>query len=79
MLHKDYTSNPISTCTSFLTLSAHAPEGYCSCPVCLCVCVCVCVFLSAGANPRTGASRRLTEGTSGLSSTFLTIIQRRFL
>ena len=44
----------------------------------LCVCVCVCVFLSAGANPRTGASRRLTKGTSGLSGTFLTIIKGVF-
>ena len=43
------------------------------------VSVCVCVCLSAGANPRTGASRRLTEGTSGLNGTFLTIIKRRFL
>ena len=25
-----------------LTLGAHAPEGYDSCPVCVCVCVCVC-------------------------------------
>jgi len=42
-------------------------------------CVCVCVFLSTGANPQTGASRRLTEGTSGLSGTFLTILERRFV
>ena len=26
-----------------LTLGAHAPEGYGSCPVCVCVSVCVCV------------------------------------
>ena len=26
-----------------LTLGAHAPEGYGSCPVCVSVCVCVCV------------------------------------
>ena len=25
-----------------LTLGAHAPEGYGSCPVCVSVCVCVC-------------------------------------
>ena len=24
----------------FLTLGAHAQEGYCTCPVCLCICVC---------------------------------------
>ena len=39
--------------------------------VCVCVCVCVCVRVcvcpSVGANPRTGVSRRLTEGTSDLS------------
>ena len=33
--------------------------------MCVCVCVCVCVLW-------TGASRRLTEGTSGLSGTFFT-------
>ena len=44
--------------------------------VCLCVCVFVCPV--AGANPRTGASRRLTEGTSGLSGTFLTKIKGVF-
>ena len=27
----------------FLTLGAHAQEGYCSRSVCVCVCVCVCV------------------------------------
>ena len=27
---------------SLLTLDAHAPEGYGSCPVCVSVCVCVC-------------------------------------
>ena len=37
----------------------------------LCVCVCVCVCLSRRANLRTGASRRLTEDTIGLSGTFL--------
>ena len=26
-----------------LTLGAHAPEGYVSCPACVSVCVCVCV------------------------------------
>ena len=33
----------------YLTLGAHAPEGYGSCPVCVsvCVCVCLCVCLSA--------------------------------
>ena len=31
---------------SFLTVGAHAPEGYGSCPVCVSVCVCVCVCLS---------------------------------
>ena len=34
-----------------------------------CVSVCLSVSLSAGANLRTGRSRHLTEGTSGLSST----------
>ena len=42
-------------------------------------CVSVCVCLSAGANLQTGASKCLTEGTSGLSSTFFTNIERRFL
>ena len=28
---------------TLLTLGAHAPEGYGSCPVCVSVCVCVCV------------------------------------
>ena len=37
----------IPTFCSFLTLGTHAPEGYCSCPVCVSVCVCVCVCLSA--------------------------------
>ena len=44
----------------------------------LCVCVCVFVFPFAGANPQTGASRRLTEGTSGLNGTFVTIIKGVF-
>ena len=35
------------TNTLLLTLGAHAPEGYGSCPVCVSVCVCVCVCLSA--------------------------------
>ena len=38
-----------------------------------------CVCLSAGANLQTGASKCLTEGTSGLSGTFFTNIERRFL
>ena len=39
----------ISLEMQLLTLGAHAPEGYGSCPVCVCVsvCVCVCVCLSA--------------------------------
>ena len=41
--------------------------------------VSVCLCPSAGANLGTGASRRLTEGTSGLSDTSFTIIKRRFL
>ena len=41
-------------------------KGYGTCPVC----VCPCVRLSHRANLRTGASRRLTEGASGLSGTF---------
>ena len=44
-----------------LTLGAHAPEGYGSCPVCVCVCVCVSV---RNLNLGTGASRGLNEGTS---------------
>ena len=32
--------------------------------------MCVCLCLSRRANLRTGASRRLTEGTNGLSGTF---------
>ena len=50
-----------------LTLGAHAPEGYGSCPVCVsvCVCVCVCVCVSVrNLNLGTGASRGLNEGTS---------------
>ena len=38
-----------------------------------CVSVCLCLFTRA--NLRTGASRRLTEGTSGLSDTFCTKIK----
>ena len=34
-------------------------------------CLCVCLSVTPG-NLRTGASRRLTEGTSGLSGTFFT-------
>ena len=44
-----------------LTLGAHAPEGYGSCPVCVSVCVCVSVL---NLNLGTGASRGLNEGTS---------------
>ena len=58
-----------------LTLSARVPEGYSSCPVCLCVVF----FCHAPANPRTGASRCLTEGISGLSGTFGTELESRFL
>ena len=41
----------------------------------------VCVFscVSAPANLRTGATTRLTEGISGMSGTFVTIINSRFL
>ena len=34
-----------------LTLGAHAPEGYGSCPVCVCLCVCVCVCLCVCPQP----------------------------
>ena len=44
-----------------LTLGAHAPEGYGSCPACVSVCVCVSV---RNLNLGTGASRGLNEGTS---------------
>ena len=54
-----------------LTLGAHAPEGYGSCPVCVSVClsvclsVCVCVCVSVrNLNLGTGASRGLNEDTS---------------
>ena len=53
--------------SDLLTLGAHAPEGYGSCPVCVsvCVCVCVCVCVSVcNLNLGTGASRGLNEGTS---------------
>ena len=58
-----------STHVILLTLGAHAPEGYGSCPVCVCVClsvcVCVCVCVSVrNLNLGTGASRGLNEGTS---------------
>ena len=41
--------------TVYLTLGAHAPEGYGSCPVCVSV---------RNLNLGTGASRGLNEGTS---------------
>ena len=47
--------------------------------VVLCVYLSVSVCLSAAANLQTGANRRLTEGTSGLSGTFFTKIERRSL
>ena len=50
-----------------LTLGAHAPEGYGSCPVCVSVCVCVSV---RNLNLGTGASRGLNEGTSECSGIF---------
>ena len=37
-----------------LTLGAHAPEGYSTCPVCLSVCLCVCVCVCV---PYSGTSR----------------------
>ena len=40
--------------------------------VCLSVCLCVCVCPPELLNLRTGASKRLTKGTSGLSGTFFT-------
>ena len=40
--------------------------------------LCVCLCLSHRANLQTGASRRLTEGTSGLSSTFFTKVKGIF-
>ena len=48
---------------TLLTLGAHAPEGYGSCPVCVSVYVCVCVSVR-NLNLGTGASRGLNEGTS---------------
>ena len=55
----------ISLEMQLLTLGAHAPEGYGSCPVCVCVSVCVCVCVSVrNLNLGTGASRGLNEGTS---------------
>ena len=42
-------------CSLLLTLGAHAPEGYGSCPVCVSV---------RNLNLGTGASRGLNEGTS---------------
>ena len=62
---------------TFLILGLHAPEGYSTCPVCLYVCVCLCVC-PAGANLRTGTSRRLTENTSGLSGTLFTKLKGIF-
>ena len=44
---------------SLLTLGAHAPEGYGSCPVCVSVCLSV-----RNLNLGTEASRGLNEGTS---------------
>ena len=58
----------------FLTLGAHAQRG-----LRYLYSVCVCVCLSHRANLQTGTSRRLTEGTSGLSSTFFTNVKGRFL
>ena len=40
---------------------------------------CVCVCLSQQANLQTGARRRVTEGTSGLSGIFFTKVKRCFL
>ena len=52
-----------SSKTRLLTLGAHAPEGYGSCPVCVSVCLSVCVSVRI-LNLGTGASRGLNEGTS---------------
>ena len=49
----------IPTFCSFLTLGAHALEGYGSCPACVSVCVSL-----RNLNLGTGASRGLNEGTS---------------
>ena len=50
--------NSVCECT-LLTLGAHAPEGYGSCPVCVSVCLSV-----RNLNLGTGASRGLNECTS---------------
>ena len=63
-----------------LTLSAHVPKGYGSCPVCVSVCVCVCVCVSVRKpDLGIGASRHLNEGTSELSNAFYTKIKQHFL
>ena len=52
---------------TLLTLGAHAPEGYGSCPVCVSVCLSVCLSVCVSVrilNLGTGASRGLNEGTS---------------
>ena len=63
-----YFVNPQCTCTRVFNPQCAYARGVTrlqlSCPMCLSVC------LSVGANLRTGASRRLTEGTSSLSGTF---------
>ena len=46
---------------TLLTLGAHAPESYGSCPVCVSVSVCLSV---RNLNLGTGASRGLNKGTS---------------
>ena len=43
-------------CT-YLTLGAHAPEGYSTWSVCLSVCVCVCVCVCVVCFPYSGTSR----------------------
>ena len=54
---------------ALLTLGVHAPEGYCSCPVCVCVCVC-----PRSANLRTGTTACLTEGIGSMSGTFVKLL-----
>ena len=51
--------------------------------VCVCVCVCVCVSVCLSVchvrvNLRTGAIRRLTEGSIGLSGTFFYKTENEF-
>ena len=68
-----------SVCTLVLFINPRCACAARTCPVRVCVyisvCVSVCVFVPQG----TGASRRLTEGISGLSGTFFTKVKWFFL